>query len=287
MKEIDVNKFSNLTFDNVDCNNNLESIIVRDNFLLKMHLVIMCVEGDFSFVSGSGKHICTAGSICLLVKDSICKITSVSDDCRICMVASHTSAFHFAASSMTNLMMFFRHYLEHPVSVISADEMNDAISIYRCMKSICGRNGYVFQKEMREAMDIALFYLLLAHVNAVDKSLGGKSRRQRQIFEQFIMDVGNNFREHRKLDFYADLQCVTTKYLSYVVKAESGLSARQWICDNIMIEARELLSRKKLSVQEISDHFNFPDQSFFGKFFKAHEGIGPLQYQKSLERVIF
>jgi len=287
MKEIDFDKFRNLTFDNAGGDDDIESIMVRGNFLLKMHLLIICVEGEFSFVSSSGKHRCSAGSICLLVKDSICRIISVSNDCRICMISSETSAFHIAASSMTNLMMFFRHYLENPVSRMSRQEMDDALSIFHCIKSILAREEYAFQKEMRQAMDASMFYLLLAHVNAVDDNRGGKSGRQRLIFEQFISDVRQNYRRQRKLDYYANLQSISTKYLSFVVKAESGLSARQWICDYVMIEARDLLSRKQMSIQEISNHFNFSDQSFFGKFFKAHEGIGPLQYQKSLEKVIF
>jgi len=287
MKEIDFGKFNNLVFDNFEGNDDIKSIIVRGNFLLKIHLVIICVEGEFSFFSNSGQHRCTAGTICLLVKDSICRIDSVSDDCRIIAYSSQTSTFHIAASSMTNLMMFFRHYIEHPVSSLSPEEMDDAISIIRCMKSILGRNNYAFQQEMRQALDVSLFYLLLAHVNAVEVNRGAKSRRQRQIFEQFISDVGQNFHTQRQLKYYADLQCITTKHLSYVIKSESGLSARQWICDYVMIEARDLLSRKQMSVQEVSNHFNFPDQSFFGKFFKAHEGIGPLQYQKSLEKVFF
>lgn len=34
-----------------------------------------------------------------------------------------------------------------------------------------------------------------------------------------------------------------------------------------------------MSVKEIAEMFNFPNQSFFGKYVKAHVGMSPARYR--------
>lgn len=282
MKQINFASYGAPAFDYIDGSEEIVQPDNRDVFLLKTHVVIICIEGKFSFTSSSGRHCCQKGSVCLLVKDSICRLTSVSADCRLAVMVSETNSLHYTATSMTNLMLFFRHYLEHPVSKLTQDEFKVAVSIYHCMKDVYQSRDFVSQTQMRQALDLVMFHLLMAHVSVIGRPRKKSSRRQRQIFEQFIADLGKNYRQQRKLDYYASLQCITPKHLTFAVKAESGLSARQWICDHVMIEARELLSQKQMSVQEVSDRLHFPDQSVFGKFFKTHEGLSPLQYQKNI-----
>ena len=37
--------------------------------------------------------------------------------------------------------------------------------------------------------------------------------------------------------------------------------------------------RCSLSLKEIADRYNFPDQSFFGRYFKKHTGMSPKEYR--------
>lgn len=38
------------------------------------------------------------------------------------------------------------------------------------------------------------------------------------------------------------------------------------------------------SIKEIAEEFNFPNQSFFGKYVKAHLGVSPQQYRDEKEK---
>lgn len=51
------------------------------------------------------------------------------------------------------------------------------------------------------------------------------------------------------------------------------------ISDNVILEAKVLLISKTLSVQQVSDKLNFPNSSFFCKYFKSATGCSPRQYQ--------
>jgi AraC-like DNA-binding protein len=52
--------------------------------------------------------------------------------------------------------------------------------------------------------------------------------------------------------------CLTPKYLSKVIKKNSGISANEWINNYITLEAKALLKSTNMSIQQISDELNFP-----------------------------
>ena len=79
--------------------------------------------------------------------------------------------------------------------------------------------------------------------------------------------------------FYADLLCVTPSYLSVVVKEKTGKTALQWINDIVMSDARQLLLYSDQSIKEIVATLGFPNQSFFGKYFKQHTGKSPKRFR--------
>ena len=100
------------------------------------------------------------------------------------------------------------------------------------------------------------------------------------ITKEFLKHVKENFRRERQLQFYADLLCITPRYLSRVVKECTGASAAEWIERSVVLEARALLKSTNMTVQQISDELNFPSQTFFGKYFKRRVGMSPKEYRR-------
>jgi transcriptional regulator GlxA family with amidase domain len=47
----------------------------------------------------------------------------------------------------------------------------------------------------------------------------------------------------------------------------------------VIAEAKALLMNTSMSVQQISLELHFPNQSFFGKYFKSHMGISPGEFR--------
>ena len=94
--------------------------------------------------------------------------------------------------------------------------------------------------------------------------------------------LAKEFSRHRSLSFYANKLNTTSKYLSEVVKKQTGKTAGEWIEHTVILEAKVLLQNRELGIAQVSDLLNFSDQSVFGKFFKTHTGISPLEYRKRL-----
>jgi AraC-like DNA-binding protein len=106
---------------------------------------------------------------------------------------------------------------------------------------------------------------------------------QQELCERFITLVSENYKEKREIGYYADKLCVSNKYLSSLLKQETGLTALQWIERYVVLYAKSCLSSTSMTVQQISDELFFPSQSVFGKYFKRVEGISPKQYRQSLK----
>lgn len=102
------------------------------------------------------------------------------------------------------------------------------------------------------------------------------------VFHQFLLSLFRHFRQEREVSFYAELQHLSPRYFSSIIKEKSGNNALQWIVQMVITESKLLLETSELSIKEISARLNFPTQSFFGKYFKQYVGISPKEYRENV-----
>ena len=103
--------------------------------------------------------------------------------------------------------------------------------------------------------------------------------RAEEYFRQFTELLGEHYKHERTVGFYARQLCITPKYLTTLIKRISGKSVSEWIDNYVILEAKTLLKYSNMSVQEIAYYLNFPNQSFFGSYFKRNAGMSPSQYK--------
>ena len=103
--------------------------------------------------------------------------------------------------------------------------------------------------------------------------------RAEEYFRQFTELLGEHYKHERSVGFYARQLCITPKYLTTLIKRISGKSVSEWIDNYVILEAKTLLKYSNMSVQEIAYYLNFPNQSFFGSYFKRKAGMSPSQYK--------
>ena len=103
--------------------------------------------------------------------------------------------------------------------------------------------------------------------------------RAEEYFRQFTELLGEHYKHERSVGFYAWQLCITPKYLTTLIKRISGKSVSEWIDNYVILEAKTLLKYSNMSVQEIAYYLNFPNQSFFGSYFKRNAGMSPSQYK--------
>lgn len=105
---------------------------------------------------------------------------------------------------------------------------------------------------------------------------------QEVIRERFKNLVEGNSDKQHHVSWYANAMFISPDYLSKIIREYDGTSARAWINASIIEKAKFLMMQSDLTLKEISDKLNFPDQSSFGRFFKNNTGQSPKEYRRIL-----
>lgn len=108
-----------------------------------------------------------------------------------------------------------------------------------------------------------------------------KSFRVIRISDNFIKLVKQYSSEQRQVSFYAEKLCISPKYLYSIIKSTTGMTPNEWINDVVVNNAKHLLHKSENTIKEVSYALNFPNPSFFGKYFKRLVGISPADYQRT------
>lgn len=142
--------------------------------------------------------------------------------------------------------------------------------------------GETFSVELlRSALDLIL--TTCAVLYKTDENLLTKGKGH-VVVKRFFQLLEDNFQKNLTVNEYAGLLAITPNHLTQTVNQLTGKTSSQIIKSKQVLEIKRLLVHTNLTVTEIANRLNFPDQSYFTKFFKRETGISPLQYRlKQLE----
>ncbi|MCL7764570.1 helix-turn-helix domain-containing protein [Polaribacter sp. Z014] len=170
-----------------------------------------------------------------------------------------------------------------PKLKLTGKEMDSTVSIAKTLERY---HRFSLEKlPYKEELVHSSFKLLLYQYGSIYKrefpNLEANLSRQEALMLRFLDLLNENFKSERTVQFYADVLCITSGYLSKVLKEVSGKTANQLIDEAVILEAKLLLNKPTLSIAEIAEELQFSDQSFFGKFFKKHTGLSPTAFRKA------
>ena len=137
-----------------------------------------------------------------------------------------------------------------------------------------------FRKEVVQHLLTALLYNIRYIQKKNQSSINQSPSHQEELFRRFIALVNEYNKKERTVSFYADKLCLTPRYLNTVIRQVSQQTVMEWINQAVTLEAQVLLKHSNLMVYQIADELNFPNPSFFCKFFKRRTGMTPQEYQK-------
>lgn len=98
---------------------------------------------------------------------------------------------------------------------------------------------------------------------------------------KFMKLVESHMTEQHSVQYYADKLCITPNYLNEIVTSTKGISAKQYIRNKVMDEAKRLLTYTNSSISEIAFELHFSTVSYFIRSFRQHTGETPLLYRKT------
>ena len=180
--------------------------------------------------------------------------------------------------NMTNYMLLRK----NPRMTLELHETLHIKKSFELLQQKIRLRTHTFYKEVLQNAFVG-FMLEVANimVGKNDSLVRSTLSRKEEILNQFLQLLTQHVREQHIVAFYANKLFITPQYLSLILKEVTGKSANKWIDDALVIEAKILLKAPQVTVQQVADMLNFSDQSTFGKFFKKHMGMSPMEYRKS------
>ena len=107
--------------------------------------------------------------------------------------------------------------------------------------------------------------------------------RQR-LANEFMRLVEQSDGRIRKVDDFANQLNITPKYLSTLLKETMNRRPSEMIHFYTLKAIEHRLRYTDMTMQEIANDLNFANASFFGKYFKEHAGMTPLDFRKKYHR---
>ena len=102
---------------------------------------------------------------------------------------------------------------------------------------------------------------------------------KKRIIDQFMRLLEQSDGRIRRVDVFASQLNITPRYLSAILKEVMNRRPSVYIQLFTMKAIEHRLRFTEMTMQEIAYDLRFPNASFFGKYFKEHTGMTPLEYR--------
>lgn len=248
----------------------------RMNFIL----IGLCTQGEVMYQLDTHKQVIKPGDILIVSDRHVVDSYQHSKDMKgLCMMMS-VNFFHEIIKHVSDVSSLFLFSRQHPVMSLEPREIETFKEYFQVIKQKIGDHNNHFRKDLVKTLLLAMFYDLSNIIYRVQYNDKPQTRAD-AIFTHFIKLVEKNYRQERRVGWYAAQLNITPKHLSETVKNASRRTPNEWIDDYVTLELRVLLKNSTKTIKEIAQELNFPNQSFLGKFFKEHVGVSPSKYRKS------
>jgi AraC-like DNA-binding protein len=111
-------------------------------------------------------------------------------------------------------------------------------------------------------------------------TLQRQGKRKKELQDKFFCLVKEHIAS-REVSYFAEMLCITPKYLSIVTKETTGSSAKDLIDKFAITELKLRLKSTSTPLKGIAEQLNYPCEAFLCKYFKKHTGITPSRYRNS------
>ncbi|CDC97130.1 dNA-binding domain-containing protein AraC-type [Alistipes sp. CAG:268] len=243
--------------------------------------ILFCRRGSATVTVDQLHDRITRDTLLLLLPGSILHLNERTDDFRVRFCAFSIELFSEAAY---RLDPSFFHILHDHAVIRLPDRIVEAVRNWFQMASYTYRDrDNIFRNTIirNRLQNVLLEAFDKTRRFAPDVHPQSGTTRQADLFQHFVALVHEHCTEQREVAFYADQLCISTRYLSTIVRSVAHSTAKEFIDRSVVLEIKMLLESTELSVQEIAYRLHFPDQSYLGRFFKKHTGVSPTEFRNA------
>lgn len=240
---------------------------------LKAEIFVLCLQGDLEASIDLTRYKVRPGSFITIQPGTILQIYRVEGDLEIYFMGFSSN---FISQSNLNKMAVDMHYAAKDTPIIELKEkpvelLEDYFSLLLKTYNTCKP---ALNKHILNHLLSGVFMGVSAMYKDKVESKTNLSKAE-QISKNFNHLVMQN------VAWYAKKLGITPAHLSTIVKQTTDKTCVEIITSMVIMDAKAQLKSTDLSIHDIAYSLNFTNMSFFGKYFKRHVGMGPLEYRNS------
>lgn len=218
----------------------------------------------------------TAGSLVYVSPGSFVEPLDMSEDLRVYGIGMTREVFNLI--NLYNIPPIFRGQTKDGCVTLTESEVDFIKDMFRTLWSLLQSDST--SKETKYCIVSAFINHFNDLFSLREQSQSGVHSSTDTTFNNFIALVCADAGRHRQLSFYADKMCITEHYLGSVIKKVSGSTAKDWIDRAAITAAKVMLRHTDDPISTVADKLEFPNGSFFSKYFKRLTGLTPQAFRE-------
>ena len=248
-------------------------------------LVIICTAGVAQFEYDGHTVQLSKNDLFLLMAHSVVEkfMSSVDFDCR---------ELWFSRGEMWNMNMYVKNSLadllplKHNPKVTLSDADAALFETYFKQLSYHIRNSsQLLYPEITHSIVGAFLLEVLSvlrrgnNILKDNNQINNSGLHGRKLADRFVQLVEQSDGRIRRVDEFAQMLNVTPKYLSKLLMDTMHRKPSVIVAFFTLQAIENRLRYTDMTMQQIADDLHFANASFFGKYFKEHSGMTPMEYR--------
>lgn len=253
--------------------------IYKQSCRLKACIFALCIEGSIKVSINLMDTEIKQGDFVTLLPGSIIQFYEQQEKVRLGFVGFSSHCLN-GVNLIQSTLSSFSTILEYPIMNINptvASYFKDYFALWARITT----GPYPPDTKMAQGTLNLLLYGIDKLYRVHPQQQKNTKSRKEEICRELVQLVIENYTNERRAQFYADKLGVSLQHLSTTVKQVTGKNVLDIIAHVVMVDVKAKLKSTDMTIQEIAYSLNFPSASFFGKYFKRHMGISPLEYRNS------
>ncbi len=252
------------------------------DFLHQYHTHIYCHKGNMAFVFNNRPYACKAGEFVFWFAESKLADLTYSKNFKSTVLLVEKEFLFDNIPDQSRGIDATLHSKEYPVLHLGDKrDRHRILSNFQLLYDKSQQKEHLFYYEVLK-LQMRLFLLDMWHTFANEIEHRKRSVQSGTLYERFVQMVHEHCKKEREVRFYAQQLHITPKYLNYICKTTSGITASEWIQRYVRERLELLLQNTQLNIAEIADTMGFSSRSFFTRYVKKVLGITPSEYRNRL-----
>lgn len=257
--------------------------ITRPNEPLRFRnlVLVFCESGELTFELNYTSYTLKENGFLIITPLDILTFETATADYLSTVLVLPSEAFSPILKDI-NILNF--KYIKHtPIVYLQ----NDYLALYKqVLSTLWHIKELVAEEEFDKIASLQISSLAVVQQDYYNKYIAKRDNgfeyvpRKKELFRNFINHLVESHQVSREVLFYANELGVSSGYLNEVCNEVSGHSAKAIIDSAVTARLKYELSYTTKSIQELSDEYNFPSQSYFTRYYKRMTGLTPSEFRK-------